>query len=116
VSPRQLKTEEQALVCLTPAQPGDVAAPSRKGAAVASTAPGARPSAWLERPMAANSSSAAASPPASSAARLPTWSAGLLVCEVEEHYCRVTSDTIRRVRVCPSTVTHTFILFQAYFR
>jgi len=58
-------------VCFTPAQHGHAAAPSRNGAAVASTAPGARPSAWLERPIAANSSSAAASPPASSAARLP---------------------------------------------
>jgi len=71
LSPAQLKAEEQALVCFTPAQHGHAAAPSRNGAAVASTAPGARPSAWLERPIAANSSSAAASPPASSAARLP---------------------------------------------
>ena len=57
------------------------AAPSRKGAAVASTPPGARPSPWLDRPTAANSSSAAASPPASSAARLATHTrAALLDC------------------------------------
>lgn len=41
--------------------------PRRNGAAVASTAAGPRPSPWLDRPMAANSSSTAASPPARSA-------------------------------------------------